>query len=202
MTDQHSALNTRDDLLAIADHWHELQAKLTPTSTGNSEVHTPAGPRVPIDAHVSDVITEITVWTNFLARTLTDETDWTAPTTVTVPALLRSIARTRLGHFTEHPDTELRHAFHNDAAHHRRKLERTIRPPGTRTIRLGITCITCDGQYAMTITPGQADTADVMTCTKSPLHTIRTDDWTVALRRHRGNHHAARTALMQPTPTT
>jgi hypothetical protein len=199
VTQQHSALDTRDHLLAIAASWSELEGRLSPSGSGASEVHTPAGPGVPIDAHVSDVIAETTEWVNFLARVLVEESDWEVPEVITIPILLRSIARERLGHFTEHKDELMQLAFHDEAERHRKRVEATCRPVGVRTIRLGIACIEvrCDGQYAMRVNPTRQDVLDVMVCTRQRHHVLDPDVWTTALRRNRGDRDAARGEILQ-----
>lgn len=79
--EQVSALNARDDLLAIADAWSELIARAAAASSGR-RAEKVKGSKVrplPIDAHVIDVITEVEQWAHFLARVLIDETEWLPP---------------------------------------------------------------------------------------------------------------------------
>ena len=195
---QHSALDTRDNLQAIADTWTALHNQLPAGGKGHTNGPRPApGSRVPISAHVSDTIATITQWTNFLARTLTDETDWTPPNPLTVPATLENIAATRLGHFTAHPDEHLALAFHDDARENRRLAEAAAYPRGQRLMRLGISCqhgtedSPCTGQYTILMDPDKPGLIPDMICNHNRTHTITPDAWQRARRRTNMNPTAA-----------
>jgi hypothetical protein len=191
--DQVSALNARDDLLAIADAWPALRVRLGQAGQGDrSGVRTKPASRPPIDVHVSDVIGELTAWVMFLAHVLVDETDWT-PRDVDTPLVLRQIARERVGHFTAHEDEMLAMTFVDDARENRRKAETTAYPSGRRRIKLGIPCadagtgedgsrIPCGGEYAVTLVEDNPLFPD-MVCTSDATHRITPAEWQQASRK-------------------
>ena len=105
---QHSALDARDDMLAIADAWPDLLDRL-----GREDSSAPDGmpkqvnrtPGLVINEAVSDAMRQIAAWAMYLARVLLDETDWTPPPGAGTPRMLAVIARERIGHFTApHPE--------------------------------------------------------------------------------------------------
>lgn len=160
---QHSALNARDDLLAIADTWPDLLDRLGKEGrAGGEKVSGTKTPGLVINERVSDVMAEIRQWVHFLVRVLMEEVTiehrWTEadddgnetervqvapwePHDTTPDGLLREIARERIGHFTEHEDEGLRLAFYDDARELRRKAERTAYPRGVKNIPLHIACV-------------------------------------------------------------
>lgn len=187
MTDarpQHSTLDTRDHLLAIIRLWPDLEARLAAGGSGDqSGVRSVPSSRVPIDAHVSDVIAEVTAWANFLARVLVGETDWRPPAKITTPALLEEIARKRIGHFAENADEMLALAFGDDAKRLHELVTKTIRPSEVRRIRLPVACIEpgCRGKYTTLLLPSQM--MQDLVCDKTKTHTIEQIEWQRAYRR-------------------
>ena len=115
---QHSALDARDDMLAIADTWPDLLDRLGRDDSSAQDGMPKQVNRTPglvINEAVSDAMRQITAWAHFLARVLLEETDWTPPPGAGTPRLLTLIARQRIGHFTAHTDQSIRLAFHDDA---------------------------------------------------------------------------------------
>lgn len=163
MTDapaQHSALDARDDLLAIAAAWPDLEDRLGREGGGPSDgmprAVTPTRGLV-INEHISEIMREVREWVAFLGRQLVDETDWRTTSTHTGD-ILTDIARNRIGFFTAHQDEQMQHAFHDDAKHYRRVVTQAAYPDGYRTLDTRIPCehvynpeCTCRG---MDETPG------------------------------------------------
>lgn len=125
---QVSALDARDDLLAIVAAWPQLVERLVPGS-GKALTGMPRGGEssgLPIDVYVSDLMREIedrVAW--FYGQILMDETEW-RPTTSTMPALLEQVAR-RSGHFTE--DEQMALGFADDAHEYRERVTKTLERP-------------------------------------------------------------------------
>lgn len=97
-------LAARDDLLHVVRRWPELRANLT-RGGGKALTGIPGGggDRIPLDLGISDLMREIEDEARFYAHILLEETvDW-APTTSTMPGLLREVAA-RYGHFTTADD--------------------------------------------------------------------------------------------------
>lgn len=191
---EHESLLMRRDLTAIIGAWPALLARLAAGgSSDRSGVRRPPGSRTPIDAHVSDVIAEVTEWVVFLAHVLVDEADWTPPADTSTPALLGAI-RERVGHFTEHPDQMLAVGIIEDADRLARLTLRTATPARRRTVRLGIPCgehttsdtggrVPCGGQYAMDLRDDER--LSDLVCTHDPTHRMTPDAW------FRGQRHGA-----------
>lgn len=187
--EQVSALNARDDLLAIADAWPDLIDRL-----GREGRNAPDGmpkpasrtPGLVINEYVSDVMAELTAWAMFLARVLLEETDWIAPASHDTPALLTDIARNRVGHFTAHPDEGLRLAFYDDSREMRDKVTRTAYPDGYRTLDTRLPCdqhdtseagerIPCPGTY--TVRPRHDGAEPDLICSADRTHRIPPSEW-------------------------
>jgi hypothetical protein len=191
---QHSALDARDDLLAIADAWPALLVRLAQTGQGDrSGVRTAPGSRPPLSTDISDVKGELEAWVVFLAHVLMDETDWT-PRSVETIALLREIARERIGHFTHHEDDLFALTFVDDARDNRRKIETAAFPHGRRKIPLHVMCemhdtdpdggrVDCLGWYYATIDPEVTTGIPDMVCDKDGTHRITPAEWQRASRR-------------------
>ncbi len=189
--EQHSALTTQQHMRDIASMWPELVARLGGSSGGdNAGVHTVPGSKMPIDAHMSDVMAEVSEWAAFLAHVLIDETDWTPRSTDTA-VLLYDISEWRIGHFTEHPDEHLRIAIEDDAKRLAKLVRNTVRPSGRRKIRLGTRCldygtsdlgerIVCTGEYETILDP--AETIGDLVCSKDPQHRMTPLEWQRAQR--------------------
>lgn len=131
--DRVAALNARDDLYWIADHWDALRARLRPGG-GNALTGVAATSddgHAPINVRVSDLLYEIEEnVARFYSRILMDETDW-QPTTSAMPALLHEVAQ-RYGHFTEQDDC-LALGFCDDAHEYREKVHRELEQPAPAT---------------------------------------------------------------------
>lgn len=128
MIDNVTALDARDDMLWVADHWHDLRNNLRPGG-GNALTGMPGGTdeQMPINVAVSDLMHAITEQTRFYAHMLMDETDWT-PSTSSMPTLLSEVAR-RYGHFTASGDDQIGLEFCDDAHEWRRKVRNTLYRP-------------------------------------------------------------------------
>lgn len=199
--DRVSALDARDDLLAIADTWPDLLERLVQQGSSGSDGMPTAVVRdetgIEINEYVSQVHFEVMYWAQFLARVLMDEVviSWTvdgetftkpwAPRNTGVPDMLTEIARTRIGHFTSHPDKMLRLAFFDDAKDMRRKIEHAAYPQGP-ALDTGIACeshdtsdkgerIICAGVY--TVRPLPADTIPDLICSVDRTHMLSPDVW-------------------------
>lgn len=192
---QHSALDTRDDLLAIADVWPDLVDRLArESSSAHDGMPRAKGPStgLVLNEHISDVMGEVRDWTWFLVRVLLDETDWTPPKDHDTPTLLTSIARLRVGHFTEHPD--LGDTFADDATAMRRKVEHAAYPSGRRRVPLHVPCtehtesdqgerVPCPGSYTATLDPERPGLIPDMVCDHDPAHRITPLEWQRAARK-------------------
>lgn len=189
--EQHGALTVQRHMRDITDLWPELHAALagggSPDSAG---VHTVPSSRMPINAHVSDVIAEIDAWVHFLARVLLDETDW-LPASDRTADILDDIATNRVGHFTEHTDEGIREATADDAKRLAKLALNTARPSGRRKIRLGTPClehgttdlgerIVCTGEYTTVLDP--SETIGDLVCSKDPAHRMTPLEWQRAQR--------------------
>jgi len=210
VSDQHSALNARDDMLAIADAWPALLVRLSQTGQGDrSGVRTAPGSKPPLSTDISDVKGELEAWVVFLAHVLMDEVmvetpipgpvkgtwsdPWRPRSTITVD-LLRQIARERIGHFTHHEDELLALSFVDDAKENRRKVESAAYPHGRRKIPLHVKCemhdtdpdggrVDCLGWYFATIDPEATIGLPDMVCNKDGTHRITPAEWQQASRR-------------------
>lgn len=126
------ALEARNDLLWIADHWPALRARLR-RGGGSALTGMPTGSdtQLPIDTHVSDLMFEITGQVaRFYGQILHDETDW-QPSTSSMPGLLRDVAE-RYGHFTS-DDPQMAMGFCDDAHDYREKVRWTLERPAPPT---------------------------------------------------------------------
>jgi hypothetical protein len=192
---QHSALDARDDMLAIADTWPDLLDRLATSSSGpkNDRVSGTVPTGLVINETVSDVMGEVRAWAQFLTRVLMEETTWEPHDTGT-DDLLRDIARHRIGHFTAHADEGLREAFHDDARHMRYKVEHAAYPSGKKRIPLHVHCcettttvlgarVPCPGQYTATLNPDMPGLIPDMICDHDPGHRITPVEWQRAARK-------------------
>ena len=194
MTDtprEHDSLTVQRHMREITDLWPELHAALAGRSSGdNAGVHTVPGSRMPINAHVSDVIAEIDAWVTFLARVLIDETNW-LPASDRTRDILDDIATNRVGHFTEAEDEGLRECVADDAARLAKLARNTARPTGRRKIRLGTPClehattdlgerVPCTGEYTTILDP--SETISDLVCSKDASHRMTPLEWQRAQR--------------------
>lgn len=191
MTDaphQHSALDARDDMLAIANTWPDLTARL-----GRDGTSAPDGMPKPvtrtrglvINELVSQTMADIREWVTFLARQLVDETDWTPPAGTDTPGLITNIARQRIGFFTEHKDVELRVAFIDDCKKIRADVTRVAYPDGYRTLDTRLPCETtdnCPGAY--TVRPSASGAMPDLVCSHDRTHRVGPDVWSRTRWRH------------------
>ena len=193
---QHSALDTRDNMLAIADTWPDLLDRLgNEGRAGGEKVRGTKTPGLAINEAVSDVLAELTRWVGFLVHVLIDETDtWNPPRGADAPALLTHIARERLGHFTAHEDEGLRHAIADDAHRLRRLAEHTAYPTGRRWVPVHVACLEyattdlgertpCTGEYRVMLDPEAHGMVPDMVCELDPTHRISPLDWQRAARK-------------------
>lgn len=144
------ALRARDDLLYIVHKWPDLEHALSGVG-GKALTGMPSGTEtpLPLDVGVSDLMREIE---DKIARhyghILLDETDDWAPTTSTMPGLLRDVAN-RYGHFTTDP--ELAQGFCDDAHDYRHRVTKTLERPTPPTYvgpcpHMGTDGSGCDGE--------------------------------------------------------
>jgi len=208
---------TREHLVTIADAWLWLDDLVAASSSPGSGAGQPAS-RVPIDAHVADVRTELAVWVRSLAWLLVREVTverwpgipWAAghrvaepwvPPTINTGELARHIALERLGHFLHHSDEQLRVKFLADAKRMAALASSTAWPSGARWLRTGIECtehgtsdlgerVVCEGEYRVLMLPGQ-DVIPDMVCDVDPGHRITPLQWQRAQRRRPMNAQAA-----------
>lgn len=204
------SITLRRHMLRIATNWPALETLLG--QHGNSDrsgVRRGPTSRPPIDAHVSDVIAEVTEWVVFLAHVLRDEVTvernatvipyalsivaepW-SPTGVTTPELLVEIATWRTGHFTQHDDAMLAMSVLDDAKRLDKRVHHLVAPDGRRTIPLHIPCqehgtsdmgerTVCPGEYKTLLIPG--GTMQDMVCDDDPAHRLSPVEWQRSQRR-------------------
>jgi len=194
---QHSALDARDDMLAVADTWPDLLDRL-----GREDSSTPDGmpkqvnrtPGLVINEAVSDAMRQLAAWAHFLARVLMEETDWTPPPGADTPRLLTLIARQRIGHFTAHTDQSIRLAFHDDARAMRELAERNAYPSMRKWVRVHVACLEyattdagertpCLGGYRVLLDPEAYGLIPDMVCERDITHRISPVDWQRAARK-------------------
>lgn len=192
---QHSALDARDDMLAIVYAWPDLLTRLgRDGSAGGEKVSGSRSPGLVINERVSDTMAAVRDWAAFLARVLLQETDWTPPRVQDTPALLHNIARTRIGHFTEHEDEGMRLAFFDDVDHHRRAVESAAYPRGVKIIPVHVECVEhtttdlgervpCPGEYTVRLDPERAGLIPDMICDHDRAHRITPEQWQRAARK-------------------
>lgn len=211
--EQHGALTVQQHMRDIASLWPELVARVERGSgpaDGNSGGNRPkrtAAPS-PVNEAVIDVIAEISEWAVFLARVLMDEVTIEryvavvpfAPTVTTEPwapaqthtdALLREIADTRVGHFTEHDDAFFAESVAEDAARLAKLALVTARPNPRRRIPLHIPCAEygtsdmgertpCAGSLYTTLAPDER--LGDFVCDDDPSHRMTPLEWQRAQR--------------------
>jgi len=194
---QHSALDARDDMLAIADTWPDLLDRLgreDPSAPDGMPKQVNRTPGLVINEAVSDAMRQITAWAHFLARVLMDETDWTPPPGAGTPRMIAAIARECIGHFTAHPDQGMRLAFHDDARAMRELAEQNAYPSGRKWVRVHVACLEyattaagertpCPGGYRVLLDPEKPGLIPDMVCERDGSHTISPLDWQRAARK-------------------
>ena len=150
MIDKLQALAARDQYLHICHQWNQLRNQLQPTrnTTHNTPTTGTKEQPLPIDAHISDLLTEIETTTRFYAQILAGETTW-QPTTSTMPGLLREVA-TRYGHFTTNPDDpQMAEGFCNDADHLHTKVTKVLTKPQPPKYIGPCPTPECDGELSL-----------------------------------------------------
>lgn len=191
-----SALDARDDMLAIADAWPDLLDRLGREQSRHGERVSGTRPvGLSINELVSDTMREVDGWVHFLARVLMDELlePW-VPRSTDTPDLLREIARERIGHFTHHADEALRIGFYDDAHRLRGLVTRRAYPTGKRVVPLHIPCtehdtsdlgerVQCAGQFGIMLDPDRPGFIPDMVCSDDPTHRISPAEWQRASRR-------------------
>ena len=176
----HPSVITARHLRATADAWPDLLEALDPSNSTplTGRVTGTSGRPLPINAHVSDVIAEISGWVFFWVRALLDETtDWEPPAEADAPTLLRALAE-RTGHWTEHPDQALAEAFIEECAQMRRKAEDTAHPRGFRKIPVQRPCPVegCAGELYAPLSP-EAEYLPSLRCSVDRHHTVEPYEW-------------------------
>ena len=192
--DRHSALNARDDLLAIADAWPDMLERLAREGTrGGERVSGTSNPGLVLNEAVSEAMRELTSWAHYLTRVLMDEVldaagrPWRPHSTA--PAdLYAEIARERVGHFTEHPDEMVRLMFGDDCRDMRDLATRTAYPSGRRWVPLPIPCaehstsdlgerVPCPGAYRVLLDPDRPGLVPDMVCSEDDQHRVTPVEW-------------------------
>lgn len=185
---QHSALDARDNLLAIADAWPDLLDRL-----GREGTNAPDGmpkpvsrtPGLVINEHISEIMREATRFARQLAGALAQAQDW-HPTSDNAPALLTDIARNHIGHFTAHHDPNVRALFHKEAHRLRGRVTRAAYPDGYRTLDTRLPCehhdttdtgqrTPCAGTYTVRPTPNGS--MPNLVCSHDRTHVIAPAEW-------------------------
>jgi hypothetical protein len=195
VADPHEAVSFRDDLTWLADAWTDLLDRLgrdTPPPDGQPRPASRAVGLV-INERVSELMREVTRYARELAGRLAAETtDFHLPASPDTPTMLLAVAR-RVGHFTNHPDPEVRQGARNRACGLRRDVLRMAYPDGVRTVHLGAyRCLArvvaddgrvqpCPGHW--TIRPLPTGALGDMRCSVNPEHTVAPMEWMRVVRR-------------------
>ena len=147
--------HTRDDLLALAGIWVDLEAALTAPPPRDDD-GLPGGRSEPstglnLNEAASAALSEATALALLYARLARTETGRTPGETrrhrdgrpyidVTTPSLLRWLARNTVPSFAAHPDQGLALAFADDAHRLWRAGHSAAYPQGWRTLRIPLDC--------------------------------------------------------------
>ena len=168
MSDRTAELNTRDDLLDLAERYETVAAlDLTP-DPGNIG-RTPPGSRLPpgmqeiLEAdEIRTALTAVDEWAEFVAHVTVEECDVTMP--CSTPARLRVVAALS-AHFIYHDDEMLALAFRDDLADHLRSMRR-LSGRGVRRVQTGVRCQipTCKGRYVSPLGTSADRTDDALVC--------------------------------------
>ena len=193
----HPSVLASNDLLEIVTLWPKLLSRLAPGGSGDtSGVHTAAGPRMPIDVHVVDVVSEVEHWVRFWGHVLVDETDWTPAKPKdgafpSVPSIIRGIV-SRIGHFTESPDEMVRLTFGDECAEKVQLIKDALSDRRRRPLH--IPCgehgtsdlgarIPCPGEYTIMVDPDRPGIIPDMICDEDKTHRITPEEWQRGMRR-------------------
>ncbi len=158
-----SVYDTRDRLLELADTWPRLEAALGGIKgVIYDDMPKPASKerQLPINAAVSDLMAEIRDWAAFLARTLRDEGQ------VSAPAPFASRMKCLANHaawFAAHP--ELGDHVATEAADWIQKAQKQLNPGHRKAKMPGCRQPGCNGTYT-------ADNGRLECSTGNPLHTV------------------------------
>jgi len=163
-----SALDTRDDLRELAEHYETVASlDLTPDPSGVRGVpgsRVPPGAQAILDAdEVGRALREVDEWAAFLAHVLFEEREATCPSNLTVP-VLRFIGE-HTDHFLNHDDEMLRITFTSDLNDHLWAVRR-LSSRALRFVRTGMACQdpTCTGQYVSALPRAGQQADDAITC--------------------------------------
>jgi len=175
-TDRTEELNTRDDLLDLAERYETVAALDLTLDPGNVG-RVPPGSRLPpgmqeiLEAdEIRTALTAVDDWAEFVAHVTLDECgDVDAGST---PGRLRTVAR-HAGHFIDHDDEMFALAFRDDLADHLRAMRRLSRH-GVRRVQTGVRCQipTCKGRYVSPLGTSADRTDDALVCDKDPRHVV------------------------------
>ena len=128
MVDTRTALQAREDLAWVADHWPHLQARLHPRrSADNAGGSRSTEIPLPIDIHVSVLLAWVEAQTRTYATKLLEEAEDWSPSTSSMPGLLHDLTA-RYGHFTAHEDHALATGFVEFAKLARRRVRSALNP--------------------------------------------------------------------------
>lgn len=157
MIDTLTALEARDNLLYVADHWNHLRNRLHRSTSTQYGMKVSGGDApAPINLHVSDLMHDITTQTVLWGKILMDESGW-IPNRGEMPGLLHDVAR-QYGHFvTDDPKTGT--DFCDLAHEYRRKTENILNQPEPAKYIGPCTAPGCQGElYMRDKTGGQCPT--------------------------------------------
>ena len=168
-----SALDTRDDLRELAEHYETVASlDLTPDPSGVRGVpgsRVPPGAQAVLDEdEVGRVVGEIDAWAEFLVHVLADEKATTATiagTYIAGTGLRLRLVGEHAAHFLDHDDEMLRLAFADDLHEHLKAMRR-LSKRALRFVRTGMGCQdpTCTGQYVADLPRVGKPTAGDITC--------------------------------------
>lgn len=170
MSDRTRVLNTRDDILELAERY-ETVAALDLTPQRAEGVRAVPGSRVPPgmqevlnDDEVQRATTALDEWTEFVAHVIAEECDATMPDST--PARLRAIAPWT-EHMLDHDDELLALAFADDLHEHLKAMRR-LAGRGIRRVRTGMRCQdpACSGHYVSPLGTSSDRHDDAIECDK------------------------------------
>lgn len=169
MSDDRTAeLNTRDDLLELAERY-ETVAALDLTPDPGNVGRTPPGSRLPpgmqeiLDAdEISGALRAVDEWAAFLAHVLLDERE--VVDAGSTPGRLRTAGH-EVAHFIDHGDEMLALAFRDDLHDHLRAMRR-MSGRGIHRVQTWVRCQipTCKGRYYSPLGSTADRTDDALVC--------------------------------------
>lgn len=166
--DRTAELNTRDDLLELAERY-ETVAALDLTPDPGTVGRTPPGSRLPpgmqeiLDAdEISTALRAVDEWAEFVAHVLLDECE--VVDAGSTPGRLRAAGH-EVAHFIDHEDEMFALAFHDDLADHLRVMRR-MSGRGIHRVQTWVRCQipSCKGRYYSPLGSSADRTDDALVC--------------------------------------